>query len=134
LLVRHSFGFGLSGSLRNAARKVRYWTRYSALNRDLSIDSGTASRGLKAAGILAGLSWICLAASAILRLPALLLPVPLFVLGALSANAGLVRAFCRAGGPRFASAAACYLVIIYPAAIAVGAARGLADLALGGRG
>jgi GT2 family glycosyltransferase len=134
LLVRHSFGFGLSGSLRNAARKVRYWTRYSVLNRDLSVDSGTASRGLKAAGILAGLSWICLAAAAALGLPALLLPVPLFAFGALFANAGLVRAFRRAGGPRFAAAAACYLVIVYPAAIAVGAARGLADLALRGRG
>ena len=50
LLVRHSFGFGLAGSLRNAARKVRYWARYSLRNRDLLADSGTASRGLKAAG------------------------------------------------------------------------------------
>ena len=74
VLVRHSFGFGLSGSLRNAARKVRYWARYSLRNRDLFADSGTASRGLKAAGALAGLCWVSLAAAAVLRLPALLLP------------------------------------------------------------
>ena len=129
LLVRHSFGFGLSGSLRNAARKVRYWARYSLRNRDLFADSGTASRGLKAAGALAGLCWVSLAAAAILRLPALLLPVPLLVLAAIAANGGLVRAFHAAGGPLFATAAAGYLVLLYPVAIAVGAAQGLLDLA-----
>ena len=129
LLVRHSFGFGFSGSLRNAARKVRYWARYSLRNRDLLADSGTASRGLKAAGALAGLCWVSLAAAAILRLPALLLPVPLLVLAAVAANSGLVRAFNAAGGPLFAVAAAGYLVLIYPAAIAVGAAKGRLDIA-----
>jgi glycosyltransferase involved in cell wall biosynthesis len=129
LLVRHSFGFGLSGSLRNAARKARFWVRYSLLNRDLLADSGTASRGLKAAGALAGLCWVSLAAAAILRHPALLLPVPLFILASLAANGGLVRAFHAAGGPLFATAAAGYLVLIYPMAIAVGAAQGLLDLA-----
>ena len=104
LLVRHSFGFGLFGSLRNAARKVRYWARYSLRNRDL------------------------FAAAAILRLPALLLPVPLLVLAALVTNSGLVRAFHAARGLLFASAAAGYLVLIYPMAIAVGAAQGLLDL------
>ena len=133
VLVRHDFGFGLIGSLRNAARKVRYWTRYSALNGDLLADSGTASRGLKAAGLLAALSWASLAAAALLRRPALLLPVPLLVLGAITANRGLVRAFFAVGGPWFASAATAYLVLLYPGAIAVGAARGLADLARGGR-
>ena len=128
LLVRHSFGFGLFGSLRNAARKVRYWARYSLRNRDLFADSGTASRGLKAAGALAGLCWVSLAAAAILRLPALLLPVPLLVLAALVTNSGLVRAFHAARGLLFASAAAGYLVLIYPMAIAVGAAQGLLDL------
>jgi GT2 family glycosyltransferase len=129
LLVRHSFGFGLAGSLRNAARKVRYWVRYSLRNRDLFADSGTASRGLKAAGALAGLSWVSLAAATLLRLPALLLPVPLFVLAAIAANSGLVRAFLKAGGPLFATAAAGYLVLVYPVAIGVGAALGLLDLA-----
>jgi GT2 family glycosyltransferase len=129
LLVRHSFGFGLSGSLRNAARKVRYWARYSLRNHDLLADSGTASRGLKASGVLAGLCWILLAVAAILRLPALLLAVPLLVLAAIAANSGLVRAFRAAGGPLFATAAAAYLVLLYPMAIAVGAAQGLLDLA-----
>ncbi len=129
VLVHHSFGFGLSGSLRNAARKVRYWARYSLRNRDLLADSGTASRGLKAAGALAGLCWVSSAAAAVLRLPTLLLPLPLLVFAAILANSGLVRAFHAAGGPLFATAAAGYLVLIYPMAIAVGAAQGLVDLA-----
>jgi GT2 family glycosyltransferase len=133
VLVRHDFGFGLAGSLRNAARKVRYWTRYSVLNHDLLADSGTASRGLKAAGLLSALSWSCLAAAVLLRRPVALLPVPLLLLGAVAANRGLVRAFSAAGGPRFAAAAAAYLVLAYPLAIAVGAVRGLADLACGAR-
>lgn len=129
VLVRHSFGFGLFGSLRNASRKARYWTRYSVLNGDLLADSGTASRGLKAAGGLAGLCWVGAALAATLRLPALLLPLPLLVLAAAAANSGLVRAFHAARGPLFATAATAYLVLIYPAAIAVGAAQGLLDLA-----
>jgi len=133
VLVRHSFGFGLSGSLRNAARKVRFWARYSLRNRDLLADSGTASRGLKAAGALAGLCWTGIAAAALLRLPALLLPLPLFVLAAVVANSGLVRAFHAAGGLLFATAAAAYLVLLYPMAIAVGAAQGLVDLARNAR-
>lgn len=129
LQVRHDFGFNLAGSLRNAARKARHWTRYSLRHGDLLADSGTASRGLKAAGALAGLSWASLAGAAALGLPALLLPIPAWFLAALAANRGLVGAFRAAGGPRFAAAAAAYLVIVYPAAVASGAALGLADLA-----
>lgn len=130
LRVRHDFGFGLAGSLRNAARKTRHWVCYSARNRDLLADSGTASRGLKAAGALAGLGWAGVAAAA-LGVPALALALPIGALGGIAANAALVRAFARAGGGRFASAAALYLVTLYPAAIALGAARGLADLSRG---
>lgn len=129
VLVRHSFGFGFSGSLRNAVRKVRFWARYSLRNRDLFADSGTASRGLKAAGALAGLCWVSLAAAAFLRLPALLLPLPPLVLASIAANGGLVRAFHAAQGPLFATIATAYLVLVYPMAIAVGAAQGLTDLA-----
>jgi GT2 family glycosyltransferase len=129
VLVCHSFGFGLTGSLRNAARKVRYWARYSLHNRDLFADSGTASRGLKAAGALAGLCWVGIAAAATLRFPALLLPLPLLILAAVAANSGLVRAFLAARGVLFATAATGYLVLIYPLAIAFGAAQGLLDLA-----
>ena len=129
LLVRHDFGFGLAGSLRNAARKSRFWVRYSGRNGDLLADSGTASRGLKAAVALAGLGWACLAAAPLLRLPALALAAPLFALGGVAANAGLVRAFAAAGGAGFAAAAALYFITLYPAAVAVGTARGFADLA-----
>jgi glycosyltransferase involved in cell wall biosynthesis len=133
VLVRHSFGFDFAGSMRNAARKVRFWMRYSLVNRDLLADSGTASHGLKLAGALAGLTWLCVATAAALWRPAPLFPVPLFVLVAVAVNAGLVRAFHRAGGSVFAAAATGYLVLIYPLAIAVGAAQGLWDLANNGR-
>jgi GT2 family glycosyltransferase len=129
LLVRHSFGFDLRGSLRNAARKVRYWTRYSARNRDVLADSGTASRGLKAACIAHGLGLLCTAAAGFLRMPALLCAVPVLALGALGANAGLVRAFFAAGGAGFGTAATLYYFLVYPFAIAAGAAGGIADLA-----
>ncbi|HEY5998346.1 MAG TPA: glycosyltransferase family 2 protein, partial [bacterium] len=129
LRVRHDFGFGLAGSLRNAARKTRFWVRYSARNRDLLADSGTASRGLKAAVALAGIGWAGLAAAAALRLPGLALAAPLCALGGVAANAGLARAFAAARGAGFAAAASLYLVTLYPAAIAVGTAQGFADLA-----
>jgi glycosyltransferase involved in cell wall biosynthesis len=134
LLVQHDFGFGLGGSLRNAARKARYWIRYSVRNRDLLSDSGTASRGLKAAGALAGLGWAGLVAAVLLRAPALALAAPICGIGGIAANRGLVRAFAAAGGPAFATKAALYLVTLYPVAIAFGTARGLADLARGAAG
>ncbi|HWR97466.1 MAG TPA: glycosyltransferase [Candidatus Methanoperedens sp.] len=129
LLVRHDFGFGLAGSLRNAARKARYWVRYSARNRDLLADSGTASRGLKAAGALAALGWAGLAAAVVLGRPVLALAAPLCALGGVVANAGLVRAFAAGGGPLFAAGASLYLVTLYPTAVIAGAAAGLADTA-----
>jgi glycosyltransferase involved in cell wall biosynthesis len=128
--VRHSFGFNLRGSLRNAARKVRYWTRYSVRNRDLLADSGTASRGLKAACAAHGLGLACAAAAVLLRAPALLGPVPLLALLALGANAGLMRAFF-ASGAGFGAAAAGYYFLVYPFAVTAGAAAGLADIARG---
>ena len=128
--VRHSFGFNLRGSLRNAARKVRYWIRYSVRNRDLLADSGTASRGLKVACASHGLGLACAAGAAIFRAPALLGPLPLLALLALGANAGLVRAFF-AGGAGFGTAASGYYFLVYPFAVAAGAAAGLADIARG---
>jgi GT2 family glycosyltransferase len=128
LAVRHSFGFGLAGSLRNAARKARFWVRYSARNRDLLSDSGTASLGLKTAGALYGLSWAAAGAAAA-GSPALLLVVPLFALGAAAANVGLLRAFAAAGGRGFGALAALYYLLVYPAAVGVGALAGLFDLA-----
>lgn len=133
LQVRHDFGFGLLGSLRNAARKTRHWTHYSALGGDLLADSGTASRGLKMAGILAWICWAAIGGALLLRLPALALAVPPLLTVALAANTGLLRAFHRAGGSGFAAAAAAYLLLIYPAAIAVGATLGIADFACGSR-
>ena len=51
LQVRHQFDFTLGKSLRNAARKTRYWIEYSLTNKDLLSDSGTASIEMKINGI-----------------------------------------------------------------------------------
>lgn len=131
--VRHLFAFSLGRSLRNAARKTRYWTRYSLKNRDLLADSGTASRGLKTnvASWLASLVAACGAAAVSPPLLALV-PIVMGVNGI--ANASLLRAWWRTGGPGFGLRAAAYYTLVYPAAVAVGAARGLAEhLAEGAR-
>ena len=123
LQVRHVFNFSLCRSLRNAFVKSLYWTRYSLKNGDLLADSGTAARAFK------------------VNVAALFLGAPLFILGAIGnalwllpagavtavnlfINRGLFRAFVAAGGWRFALAAACYYLLIYPLPVAAGAGLG----------
>jgi GT2 family glycosyltransferase len=125
--VRHIFRFTLRRSLRNALRKARYWTRYSLRAGDLLTDSGTASRGLKynvlawAAATAAG------AASLVLAVPAALAAVPVLLGASALANHGLLHAFWKHGGPWFGIRAAAYYLLVYPAAVAMGAARGIAE-------
>lgn len=123
LQVRHVFNFSLRRSQRNAFVKSLYWSRYSLKNGDLLADSGTAAHALK------------------VNVAALFLGAPLFILGAIGdahwllpaggvtavnlfINRGLFRAFAAAGGWRFALAAACYYLLIYPLAIGLGAGLG----------
>lgn len=124
LQVRHVFGFSLRRSLANAARKARYWTRYSMANRDLLADSGTASVALKANVLLAlaqaallawaaaaAVAWPAGAAAALLALD-------------LHLNRRLVAAWYGAGGLRFSVLATLYYTTLYAAAVAAGAAAG----------
>ncbi len=120
ILVRHDFGYGLGRSLANAARKARYWVRYSLENRDLLRDSGTASRALKVHGCVWLLSpWLAAAGNA--SSLALLL---LAWAGSVWLNRGLLAGFVRAGGWRFAWLAAGYYLFAYPAPVWCGAVAG----------
>jgi len=131
--VRHIFAFSLSRSLRNAVRKTRYWTRYSLGNRDLLADSGTASLGLKT-NVAAWVTSLAAACGAAAFSPLLLALVPIVICASMFANASLLRAWRRTGGPGFGVRAAAYYALVYPAAVAAGAAWGLAEhLADGGR-
>lgn len=129
LRVRHVFRFSLRRSLANAVKKARYWTMYSLGNRDLLADSGAASLALKANVALAlggalllagaaaaGAAWPLAAAAALLALD-------------LHLSRGLVAAWCRAGGPRFAALATLYYATLYATAVGAGAAAGAVSYA-----
>jgi glycosyltransferase involved in cell wall biosynthesis len=125
LQVRHIFNFSFMKSLQNAARKTRYWTVYSLTNRDLLADSGTASREIKINGGV----WLATVLLALLSLASgrrgFLAPLPFLWAFGIVANRRLFKAFSRAGGVLFASLAGMYYTIAYPAAVWIGALKGL---------
>lgn len=123
--VQHMFNYALIDSLRNAFVKSLYWTGYAIGNRDLLADSGTASVGLKLnvlifagnAGLLCG--FLLTEQMILLAFMALALAVNLFV------NRGLLLAFHRAEGLRFALMATLYYLLLYPLAVGAGAGAGM---------
>jgi GT2 family glycosyltransferase len=127
LLVQHLFRFTLGRSLRNAARKARTWTRYSLVRRDVFADSGAASVELKANVLLGAVQAVlvggAVALGAVWPLVAAL-PVVAVNLGM---SRRLVAAWARAGGVSFAARATLYYLTLYAAAVAVGAAAGVAE-------
>ncbi len=123
--ARHVFGYSLARSLRNACRKARYWTCYSLGAGDLLADSGTASRLLK----LDVGAWC---ASAALLATGLASAAPAWIVAAAAlqaanacANRGLLDAFRRTHGLRFAAASALYYLLVYPVAVGAGALSGV---------
>ncbi len=123
LYVRHTFGFSLLRSLRNAYRKSLYWTAYSLRQRDMLADSGTASVELK----VNVLSWLLLVAVAAAPLggAATGYLATALVLSNVVVSRRLLRRYVALRGWRFGAAAAAYYLLVYPAAIAVGIAGGL---------
>ncbi len=126
ILVHHVFNFSLIGSMRNAFRKAKYWSRYSWINGDLFTDSGTASLELKITSLL----FIILIA----------LIITGFALGALTPFYCAVAvaffwtvlmrkqlaAFRQTGGAVFALLAAVYYSTLFQLAASAGALRGFA--------
>jgi GT2 family glycosyltransferase len=123
--VQHIFNYTLKKSLKNAVRKTHYWTLYSMRNHDLSADSGTASIELK----LNGMSWFLTLILTILCLvfkqKNYLVLVPVLWIVSAYANKNIYLAFYRAKGAFFSLAAVIYYTAVYPAAILLGACKGL---------
>ena len=124
LQVRHRFDFTLWKSLRNAARKTRYWIEYSLENKDLLSDSGTASIEMKINGVV----WLLSVLAVFLYLasdrPGILLVAFLLTTVSFGASRRLFAAFHRSGGLVFALAAGVYYSLVYPAAVWTGALQG----------
>ncbi len=130
LQVRHIFNHSFIRSIQNAVKKTRYWVVYSLANRDLFADSGTASREIK----LSGVAWLAAVVLAFLSLVSgqreFLTPLPLLWTSVVFVNRHLFKAFYEAGGTFFALMAGMYYVIVYPAAVWMGAVRGAVQYSL----
>jgi len=130
LQVRHIFNHSCMRSIQNAVKKTRYWIVYSLVNRDLFADSGTASREIKLSGVV----WLATVVLAFLSLMSgkreFLMPLPLLWVSGVLVNRHLFEAFYKAGGAFFALMAGMYYVIVYPAAIWMGAVKGAVQYSL----
>ncbi|MCF6289502.1 MAG: glycosyltransferase family 2 protein [Desulfobacterales bacterium] len=125
ILVRHIFNLNLTASLKNGFRKAHYWTRYSLHNRDLMVDSGTASKELKSAVLTWFISFCLLLIGHLSQEPAWLLPLALIIPATLLLNRGQLIAFYRAGGPGFLFLAASYYFLLYPVPVGIGGLTGI---------
>jgi glycosyltransferase involved in cell wall biosynthesis len=123
--VRHVFNFSFARSLRNAVRKAFYWTLYSLRNRDVFVDSGTASLELKADVASLFLSLLLMASAGVTHNAYLLLPLPLIMGGNIFISRRLLKAFRRAGTGMFAFRAYLYYTLLYPMAVGAGAFWGM---------
>ena len=122
--ARHVCSYSFARSLRNAYRKARYWTCYSLGAGDLLADSGTASHELKLDVGAWCLSTALLAAGLALAAPAWAVAAAALQAANACANRGLLEAFRRTHGIRFAAASALYYLLVYPVAVGAGALSG----------
>lgn len=122
--VRHVFNFNLRRSLRNAVKKSMYWTMYSLDNRDITQDSGAASKELKL-NVACYFASLLLLGAALLLHPIAALPVaPLYALN-LYASRGFFRALHETSGVSFMLKGIAYYTLLYPAAVGAGASAGV---------
>lgn len=125
LVVEHIFNYSLSGSIRNAFRKAKYWTAYSLTNNDIFSDSGTASLELKATTLSCFAIWIFLVAGHFIQRHGFLYAsLAVFCVNAVF-NRKLLAAFCETRGLSFTILAALYYTMLYPVAVGAGAASGM---------
>jgi len=126
LQVQHIFGYHrLLDSMRNGYVKSKYWTMYSLGNKDLLVDSGTASIELKmnVLNLFASLTLVAI----YLVYPNVLL---IFLLAGLFTlnlilNRRLFSLFFRTGGKQFFCTASLYYMLIYPFAVGAGSLAGM---------
>jgi hypothetical protein len=97
---------------------------YSLSNKDLLADSGTASREIK----INGVTWLATVLLTLLFLLSgerrFLLPLPVLWAAGIFVNRYLFKAFYKSGGVFFAFMSGIYYMIVYPAAVWIGAFRG----------
>lgn len=123
--VQHIFNFSLRRSLANAVKKSKYWTMYSAGNRDLLQDSGAASVELKANVFLFLLqALVVLLAIGLEAGWPLAFGMPLVPLN-LYFQRRLIRDWFRTGGVGFGVLATLYYTTLYALAVGVGALKGV---------
>ncbi len=122
--VQHIFNFTLFGSLRNAAKKTKYWTMYHVYNRDFLSDSGASSAELKV-NVAGYFSSAALVALYFVSKNAIFLSVvPIVITANLFFNRRLLAAFYEAGA-KFALLALAYYALLYPLAVGAGVIAGL---------
>jgi GT2 family glycosyltransferase len=125
LQVQHIFYHSFTKSIRNAIRKTQYWIMYSLENRDLFSDSGTASREIK----LTGVAWLVTVLDALFVVASgrrdLFIPLLVLWSAVIFKNRRVFLAFYKAGGFLFAIKAMGYYLTVYPAAIWIGAFKGM---------
>jgi GT2 family glycosyltransferase len=129
--VRHIFNFSLGKSLANAIRKSSYWTLYSLRNHDLLADSGTASVELKV-NVISLFLVLALTAYGFSRHNS----VPVYIAalifcGNMCVSRKLLQFFNEQEGFLFLVRALLYYTLLYPLAVAIGAARGMLLFAAG---
>jgi hypothetical protein len=123
--VQHIFDFSLLRSMQNAIKKSMYWTMYSLKNRDLFVDSGTASSELK---VNVGSYFACvffLVLWLLLQKPLFLLFLLLILAFNISVNKSLLKAFYETGGTFFAGLAILYYIMLYPIPVGIGVVTGV---------
>ena len=125
--VRHIFNFSLLGSMRNAIKKSMYWTIYSLKNKDLLVDSGSASAELKVNIVSYFLCLLLLSLWLILQKLAFLYPLPLIFVFNSFVSRGLFRAFYETKGLLFTGLALMYYLMLYPLPVGTGTIRGMVN-------
>ena len=123
--VQHIFNFTLLKSMRNGIRKSKYWSIYSIKNRDLFVDSGTASLEFKFNVLSCFINVFLMLMAFLLESWALIIPVLLLFGSNLYYNRNLVRAFLKVRGFAFAIAAVLYYTFVYPFAVGIGTFSGI---------
>jgi GT2 family glycosyltransferase len=123
--VQHIFNFSLWTSLRNAFKKTAYWCMYSMKNRDLLVDSGTASVELKTnvasyfLSIVFFVLWIVTQKFVIVYLLFFIFFINTLV------SRRLLRAFYETKGILFMFQAFLYYTILYPLPVGIGSIVGI---------
>ncbi len=125
ILVQHIFNYNLIKSLRNGFRKSKYWTMYSIKNRDLFVDSGTASLELKVNVVSYFLSLLLIALWIYSLKGVFLYPLPIIYAFNIFVNRKLIKAFYDTKGLGFACLALLYYLMVYPLAVGIGAIAGV---------